>query len=553
MRKYISAAALSLLLVATPVFAQTAFYAASPVSGPSPLTVDFTVNIPTQDFDGNSDVNYALLFNDNHTSQAFQHNPTPGTTCVNDGTYCSVMYAHHAFLSPGTYNTALVKYNLSSTPSSLANADELLKYGTVVDRKTVTVLSDSNTIIASNVQAQIAALLAQIQQLTQIIAQLKQAQSSVSTASPGCFIPANDLWIGKTDAGTNGEVTRLQQWLKNEGYFPGTQEATGHYGTITGTAVMKWQQAHGMDFVDVRSGVGKQTRAKMQEACTVSQGSAPDISRLIQESEIGVLSVLADQAFDELVNESAKKPGYQWLYTPSEVVRKFAAQFGLQHISQLVEGERRFGEGSGLCHTSVAFLASGKEYESGLVAYNCNGPWMIRSITDKNLFDQEREKLQVFGFTEDVDSPRWASDIAERRSSGRTIFMLDTKHPVVSFTLNHPADPASVNSDTVVVKINGVAMTGVVATAIMHKQTSPAGTQFETPKIRVDLSGVPNISAHIGKLVQIILTNKIKSTSGSPLRQCGGPYDKSVRNPGACVTDASGQKIESFGAELELY
>lgn len=117
----------------------------------------------------------------------------------------------------------------------------------------------------------VAELQAQIVQLSQLLNQLLAQKNLVqpSTTPPSlanCFVPTYDLYIGRTDADTNGEVKKLQLWLKAEGYFPDAQ-GTGYYGEKTAAAVMKWQKAHGMDFVTLTSGVGKQTRAKMQENC----------------------------------------------------------------------------------------------------------------------------------------------------------------------------------------------------------------------------------------------------------------------------------------------
>ncbi len=95
---------------------------------------------------------------------------------------------------------------------------------------------------------------------------LAYAESIIPPTENGCFVPVYDLYIGRSDAQTNGEVTQLQMWLKNTGYFPDAQ-GTGYYGEKTAAAVMKWQKAHGMDFVTSKSGVGKQTRAKMKEVC----------------------------------------------------------------------------------------------------------------------------------------------------------------------------------------------------------------------------------------------------------------------------------------------
>lgn len=79
------------------------------------------------------------------------------------------------------------------------------------------------------------------------------------------------LVVGSTDASTNGEVTKLQQFLANSGFFGNLDDQTGlslqptgYYGMKTAHAVMKWQKEQGMNFVTLTSGVGPMTRAKMK-------------------------------------------------------------------------------------------------------------------------------------------------------------------------------------------------------------------------------------------------------------------------------------------------
>lgn len=120
------------------------------------------------------------------------------------------------------------------------------------------------------IQDRTTALQKAVQKLLAQIGALKTAQQS----SISCFVPTYDLYIGRTDAETNGEVKKLQLWLKAEGYFPDAQ-GTGFYGEKTAAAVVKWQKAHGMDFVTIKSGVGKMTRAKIAASCgqsTVTPG-----------------------------------------------------------------------------------------------------------------------------------------------------------------------------------------------------------------------------------------------------------------------------------------
>lgn len=129
-------------------------------------------------------------------------------------------------------------------------------------------ISPSFVLAQVDVQSQIASLLAQIKQLQALILQL-QGQSSTPTAgTSSCLDLNNALIIGSTDATTNGEVSNLQnfliRWENNPSESDAVlQKATGYYGVRTADAVVRWQKAHGMDFVTTRSGVGPMTRGKM--------------------------------------------------------------------------------------------------------------------------------------------------------------------------------------------------------------------------------------------------------------------------------------------------
>lgn len=137
-------------------------------------------------------------------------------------------------------------------------------------------------------QSQIAALLAQIKQLQALIQQL-QGQSSATTAgTSSCLDLNNALVIGSTDATTNSEVSKLQQFLAAAGVYPEAR-ITGYYGTLTAQAVVRWQKAHGMDFVTARSGVGPMTRGKM--ACGQKVAQCPINNFSINDSPPVITSI----------------------------------------------------------------------------------------------------------------------------------------------------------------------------------------------------------------------------------------------------------------------
>lgn len=118
----------------------------------------------------------------------------------------------------------------------------------------------------TDVASKIASLLAQINTLQNLIAKLR-GETSTSPQSGGsglnCLTLAHNLWIGKGDAETNGDVSKLQQFLIKEGVYP-EGVISGYYGNLTAQAVVRWQKAHGMDFATTRSGVGPMTRERMK-------------------------------------------------------------------------------------------------------------------------------------------------------------------------------------------------------------------------------------------------------------------------------------------------
>jgi peptidoglycan hydrolase-like protein with peptidoglycan-binding domain len=74
-----------------------------------------------------------------------------------------------------------------------------------------------------------------------------------------CLELKNNLWKGRNDKESNGEVSKLQNFLLKQGYFKFIID--GYFGDKTATAVFNFQKDNGMNFVTLKSGVGPQTRA----------------------------------------------------------------------------------------------------------------------------------------------------------------------------------------------------------------------------------------------------------------------------------------------------
>lgn len=124
-------------------------------------------------------------------------------------------------------------------------------------------------------QDRISALQQAITMLTAQISAL-QASGSTNTTTATCVDLNNALVVGSTDATTNGEVSKLQRFLLAAGVYP-EGLITGYYGSLTAQAVVRWQKAHGMDFVTAASGVGPMTRGKMKCGSTSANSNSSSL------------------------------------------------------------------------------------------------------------------------------------------------------------------------------------------------------------------------------------------------------------------------------------
>ncbi|MDO8514267.1 MAG: peptidoglycan-binding protein [bacterium] len=122
----------------------------------------------------------------------------------------------------------------------------------------------------SDLQAQVQSLLTQI---TALRSQLGVPANTTPASTSACVSLSNSLSVDDTDADTNGEVTKLQQFLASYGpsIYPEAR-ITGYFGPATMRAVQRWQAAHGV----VSSGdpdstgygfVGSRTRTAMARLC----------------------------------------------------------------------------------------------------------------------------------------------------------------------------------------------------------------------------------------------------------------------------------------------
>ena len=117
--------------------------------------------------------------------------------------------------------------------------------------------------IASAQTADKQALIAQIQaQIVSLMAQIVQIQAQQDTTSDWCHTFTNYLFVGKTDADTNGEVSQLQQALvkDGEGVASTSADKGGTFSEGVVAAVVQFQAKYGIAQTGT---VGPVTRAKL--------------------------------------------------------------------------------------------------------------------------------------------------------------------------------------------------------------------------------------------------------------------------------------------------
>lgn len=128
---------------------------------------------------------------------------------------------------------------------------------------TITQLVDLGDTAPTTKEDRINAYKAAIAKINVKITELSTVQTGGSVSNKSCLTLKNNLWIGKTDNETDGEVTLLQRHLINGGYLQ-LANPSGYYGNATAQAVVRMQRALGMDFVTVSSGVGQVTKEKIK-------------------------------------------------------------------------------------------------------------------------------------------------------------------------------------------------------------------------------------------------------------------------------------------------
>ncbi|KKW23664.1 MAG: Epiglycanin [Candidatus Kaiserbacteria bacterium GW2011_GWA2_52_12] len=292
----------------TPIRCDSHGFSASPMSGPSPLTVIFTAQ--------NIDESYKLDFNDGtQVSTSF--------TCATAGT-CTGS-ATHTFAAAGSYTAKLGKLidathaktigiihlsvatstpTFTATPTSGAaplavsfttnQISGTIDFGdgsthAAVEGACTNSVPPSCASSASHTYTASSTYTAKLYDTADLNrynacrsatppcmrpAPVPLATATITVSGASCSALTHDLERGDTDAETAGEVSVLQAFLKSQGasiYPEGL--ITGTFGRLTERAVRRFQTAHSISSTGF---VGPLTRAAIRAICT---GGTPSTTR----------------------------------------------------------------------------------------------------------------------------------------------------------------------------------------------------------------------------------------------------------------------------------
>lgn len=197
------------------------------------------------------------------TTSADTYSATWDTTGIADAVYTLTAVVRD---TSGNYATssgvvATVENNFSSGGSSRSNDEDdesdVEEELEEIDESVVTIQELQKRVVELQTQV--------VELLTKLLAQ----KGVVSAGS--CPSLTHTLRRGAADATTNGEVSMLQRFLTGSGHYT-FGEITGYYGSVTETAVQKWQSQNGVvsDGSPDTTGfgvVGPRTRAAIAAAC----------------------------------------------------------------------------------------------------------------------------------------------------------------------------------------------------------------------------------------------------------------------------------------------
>jgi peptidoglycan hydrolase-like protein with peptidoglycan-binding domain len=152
------------------------------------------------------------------------------------------------------------------------------------------------TILLGGLKTTEASPIAELQTLIlQLQAQLQKLQQPQPVTASSCVELSQNLQVGDTDATKNGQVGKLQQFLRTAGLYT-YPTITGYYGSVTASAVSNWQSTNrqliGVGNIQYGS-IDQPTRESMAKGCS------PDSSaEILTTSPIGPI-VLPNKTWGE--------------------------------------------------------------------------------------------------------------------------------------------------------------------------------------------------------------------------------------------------------------
>lgn len=203
---------------------------ANPTSGNAPLNVTFSHNVP-----GNAVGPLTMHFGDGTTRQVDACPLSPNDICTTPATL-SYIYSkngtHTARLTGGEVEYGRVTIKVNNVTEQTRNNTEQTRNNTD---------SSEENSEESKIRNQL------IKLIETLLLQVQSRGSSISLPvgnsvgnSDACVDLTRPLYVGASDTTTNGEVTRLQNFLRQTGDFT-YPEITGFYGQSTQQAVQNWQ------------------------------------------------------------------------------------------------------------------------------------------------------------------------------------------------------------------------------------------------------------------------------------------------------------------------
>lgn len=167
----------------------------------------------------------------------------------------------------------------------------IAKYQNITDPQKLLQLAGGNFTLAEAQQA-----------LGSAVAPVQQSVTQAPTASAPTT-PTTSQGAINLGPGSQGEdVKELQNFLKDQGFFPKNQEATGYYGSITQKAVADWQKSSGLQVPANQYGYfGPQSLALAQQQIqpSVSAPTIADIEPSLPSEYTELLGVMSSY-LDEL-------------------------------------------------------------------------------------------------------------------------------------------------------------------------------------------------------------------------------------------------------------